>query len=366
MTTTPVTPASGPGAGSAAAAAASATPAGRIAQAAVMGAGALFFAADARNLYVSRYNRSTGMYKEQKQFPKDLLSVSNHYISFLFQAYQKRSIDNPPFLRSEGKIRLPMPDNLKDNTEVAYDTKSLSPVVGATLDILSQGSISNITAEGVGRAVTNLGTSTGTAMALNPGGPAAELANAVKAFTGVTQNPYQTVLFQNPEFKTHSFTWKFVPKNKEESDEIRDIIRTFQFHMLPGILAGAGVLFSFPSMVTVSLFPSSDYLYRFKPCVINKVDVDYAPGGESSPSFYFDTNAPTAVSLKISLQEIEYWTNHDFESNKFDDNAAINAQNAFTSQQNINTTLVERGIYDAFNAITTVRPPTPPGPGPGQ
>jgi hypothetical protein len=331
--------------------------------------GLLFASNDAKNLYVDRYRESTSKYQNQIEFPTDLTNTSKHYISFWFQAYQKRSINNSPFLRSQGTIRLPMPDNLKDNTEVTYSTKSLNPIVGAALDILSQGSVSNITrtdsamSTEVRAAAGNLATALGLATAIGRGAEAGgEVVNAAKAYTGVTQNPYQTVLFENPQFKTHSFTWKLIPSNAEESKKIKDIIRTFQFHMLPGVTTGAGVLFSFPSMVTVSLFPSSEYLYRFKPCVIDKVDIDYAPGGESSPSFYRNLpGAPTAISLKISLQEIEYWTNNDYETNTFNDTAALAAQETFRQQQTgIDQTTVQRNfsnenITNTLNQLLNIR-----------
>jgi hypothetical protein len=332
---------------------------GRVIQTAAMAIGVGAIAADARSLYDSRYNRSRTMYQDQIQFPTDLTNVSEHYISFLFQAYQKRSINNAPFLRSTGTIRLPMPDNLKDDTEVTYSQKGLSPVVGASLDLAASGripDINNLTAAD-GRAVTSTGaTAIGAGVLANRMGSTGDVVNSLKAFSGITQNPYQTVLFESPQFKTHTFTWKLIPSNEAESEKIKNIIRTFQFHMLPGVLGGAGILFSFPSMVTVSLYPSSDYLYRFKPCVIDKVSIDYAPGAESSPSFYSGTNAPTAVLLKISFQEIEYWTNNDFEANTFDDAAALAAQSSFTEQLGSQGNQIDtafRNIGSATGELTT-------------
>ena len=345
-------------AATAAAGAATAAPSliGRVASGLVIGAATSALASDARNLYDSRYNRSRNMYQNQVEFPADLTSISKHYISFRFQAYQKRSINNAPFLRSEGTIRLPIPDNLKDNTEVTYNKTSLNPIVGASLELAASGNIAdiqNVTAATAGAAAQQTGTAVGATFLANRTGNAGAIVNSLKAFSGITQNPYQTFLFENPQFKTHSFTWKLIPSNAAESEKIKNIIRTFQFHMLPGVLGGAGILFSFPSMVTVSLFPSSNYLYRFKPCVIDKVNIDYSPGGESSPSFYRGTNAPTAVSIKIDFQEIEYWTNNDFETNTFDDNAALTAQNSFIDQQGSQTNQIDQAFNELKNSNIT-------------
>ena len=78
--------------------------------------------------------------------------------------------------------------------------------------------------------------------------------------------------------------------------------------MLPGTVA-RGLLFTFPEILDIKLFPDDKFMYKFKPCVLKGMSVDYAPNG---PSFYRRTDAPTAVSISLDLQEIEFWTKNDF------------------------------------------------------
>lgn len=289
-------------------------------QTAVVGAvavGAAFAINDAVNLYSTRRDMA-GQFQDQQEFPNDLTGITPFYMSFLFQTYEKRAIKNSAFLRSRGTIRLPIPDALKDTTSVTYGQTNLSSAIGAGLEA----------AAGLGPANSTLGgiasiagaTIEGTALTVTTA-LAGEAGKAAQAYYGITPNPYQTILFEKPNFKTHSFTWKLVPKDANESNTIRNIVRTFQYHMLPGVSDDIGLFFSFPSMVTVSLFPSSEFLYRFKPCVIDNVTVNYSPG--SSPSFYRGTGAPTAVTITISLKEIEYFTNKDFSAEAFDDTTAL-------------------------------------------
>lgn len=310
------------GAGSAAQLAVRASP---YVQTAVVGAvavGGAFALSDAASLYNSRRGMA-GQFQAQRQFPNDLTSVTPFYMSFGFQAYEKRSINNSPFLRSEGTIRLPIPDSLKDTTSVTYTPTSFSgdaqkQAVGAGLEAAAGGQ----PGDSVGGFLRNIGTSAAQGAAL---GATEQLlgsaGQALKAYNGITLNPYQAILFEKPNFKSHSFTWKLVPKDGNESGIIRDIVRAFQFHMLPGVSDGVGLFFSFPSMVTVSLFPSSEFLYRFKPCVIDNVTVNYSP--DVTPSFYRGTNAPTAVTITVSLKEIEYYTNKDFSAEAYNDTAAL-------------------------------------------
>jgi hypothetical protein len=314
------------GAGAAARFARSASPYIQTAAVGAVAIGGVLAYNDAASLYNSRVNMAS-QYQEQHEFPNDLTGITPFYMSFLFQTYEKRAIKDSAFLRSRGTIRLPIPDSLKDTTSVNYGDKSLGLIAGAGLEQVA-GRETGATIGGstilsaIGNAIT--GAAQGAAVAapikLANALAADSAIDAVKAYTGMTTNPYQTILFEKPNFKSHSFTWKLVPTDYNESIIIRDIIRTFQYHMLPGVSEGVGLFFSFPSMVTVSLFPSSEFLYRFKPCVIENVAVNYSPG--ATPSFYRGTNAPTAVTITVNLKEIEYFTNKDYIGNSFDDTVA--------------------------------------------
>ena len=315
----------------------SASPTAAIIQAGVTGAiylgaaiGAGVALGEAADLFATRRDMAN-QFQDQHEFPNDLTTTTPFYISFLFQIYIKRSINNSPFLRSRGTIRLPIPDNLSDVTSVTYSTeKGLTPAIGAGLDEFAgrnrQESDFNNLRTIAAASITAGGLAT---LQNNVGG----LADAARAYSGVTLNPYQTVLFEKPNFKTHTFTWKLIPKNEVESNTIRNMIRTFQYHTLPGVSESPGLFFTFPSMVTVSLFPSSQYLYRFKPCVIKAVKVSYA---ETTPSFYRGTNAPTAITIALELTEIEYFTNKDYTGNSFDDNTALASQASLSAIRPVN------------------------------
>jgi hypothetical protein len=307
-------------------------------------AGAAFALKDATNLY----NRRSGMAAQFQQglvFPRDLVQNNrDFYVSFSFQEYKKRSINDSPFLRSTGTVRLPLPSNLKDNLSVSYAAEPLGPAVGAALEgvIGTSPSVSGESAfeTGLNRFGGALagGAAGAVAQAAQDAGGAA--ASAASAYSGMAINPFQTVLFKQPTFKKHSFSWKLMPRDEQESGIIRDLVRTFQFHTSPGVSEGAGLFFSFPSRVIVSLFPSSEFLYRFKPCVIESVDVNYAAG--SGPSFFKRSQAPTAVTFSIQMQEIEYWTNNDYEASSFNDiTSFINAGGAIVSPLARGTTPTE-------------------------
>ena len=67
------------------------------------------------------------------------------------------------------------------------------------------------------------------------------------------------------------------------------------------------VVMEYPLIVKPSFHPN-DYMFEFKQCAINSINVDYT--GAGMPAF-FTTNAPAAVRLDINLTEIDLWMRSD-------------------------------------------------------
>jgi hypothetical protein len=232
-------------------------------------------------------------------------------MSMDFSAYTRRSIYEQPFFRDIMRIRLPIPSNLVEQTSVSYDKAALGSVAGAVVDTLSPnagGSAArNAGAIASGVAVGALQNLTAGAERVT-GQP---VGAAASSLTGITANPFQTVLFKSPEFRAHTFSWKFSPASSQESETLYNIINTFKYHSLPGLLGSGGVLFSYPEILKINFQPanSTRFLYQFKPCVVESITVNFTPS--NGPSFFRDTLAPTAVEFTVRVQEIEIWTKSD-------------------------------------------------------
>lgn len=263
-------------------------------------------AADAANLYF-RNERFSEQFQSDIIFPDDLkISQNVPFMSMQFRSYKRRSIYDQPFYESQMKIVLPIPENLVDQTSVDYDKgRQLGPAAGAVVESLSgsaPGDFSEIVSR-IGTAAAGIGAAGISRLARS------DVASAASVLSGITVNPFQVVLFRSPEFKTHQFSWRFVPTNQGESEQIKNLIETFKYHSLPGLSALGGVFFSYPEILEVNFRPSDYYLYKFKPCVVESVSANFAP---NSPSFYRSSGAPTAVQFTIRLSEIEIWTKADY------------------------------------------------------
>jgi hypothetical protein len=56
-------------------------------------------------------------------------------------------------------------------------------------------------------------------------------------------------------------------------------------------------------------FSNEDYMYKFKPAVLENVTFDFSP--VQNPSFFKGTAAPTGVIIRANFLEIEYWLQED-------------------------------------------------------
>lgn len=252
-------------------------------------------------------------------FPGDLIDPSanrNSYIAIQFQKYERRSIFNQPFLSAVGGIRLPVPNQLSDNQQVNFEQAAASsPAVGAGIEQGLRGG-SGFTGSIASGVMANLGARAEQAAGAIAGSLTGASTGEMLQLGGLAQNPFLTVLFKSPNFKKHQFSWKLAPNNAQESNTIRDIVNTFKSNMLPAMAPNAGgTLLTYPNIAIISLYPDETFLYKFKPCVIESLDVNYAVGG--TPSFFKGTNAPTIVQISINLLEIEYWLKEDIENNSF-------------------------------------------------
>lgn len=259
-------------------------------------------------------------YMGNYRFPSDLTSGAgrNFYIDIQFRKYQRRSIFNQPFLQASGGIQLPIPTNLRESLRVDWRDGG-DAVSGAMIESLlgKTNNLENITGNGAIDIAKTTATSIAAGLGAGAIGKIVDKANIIPGLgtaglqlVGRAQNPFLTKLFKQPTFKEYSFTWRLAPRNAQESETVKQIISAFKANMLPAMQPGAaGVLLTYPNMAIVSLYPAEDFLFKFKPCVVTDFGVDYTDGG--MPSFFRGTNAPTLISIRVNLTEIEYWLRED-------------------------------------------------------
>ena len=129
---------------------------------------------------------------------------------------------------------------------------------------------------------------------------------------GIARNPHMAVLFQGTGFRTHSFSYKLVPRNAEESRTITKIIRAFKHAMVPEYLE-QNHFFRYPQQFRLEL-SKPDHLFKFQTCVLTGFNVNYH--GEGGPFYHNLENeeeAPVSVTVEMNFTETRIITKDEIE-----------------------------------------------------
>ncbi len=112
------------------------------------------------------------------------------------------------------------------------------------------------------------------------------------AFKGINKRKFQ-------------FSFKFIPKNKKEADEVRNIVFAFRSNMAPEFVGGAraGRKMRVPNTFDISYMydgNENQYLQKISTCVLEQCDVVY--GGDRYRTFEANEEGAPAVETQVTLQ----------------------------------------------------------------
>ena len=220
-----------------------------------------------------------------------------------------------PLKRMKHAIALHMPNNFTIRSGAQYeeaDTFMAQAFMQGT-DVLAEGATDLIKgiSEGGGGGVSGLvktladgGSAAIQSAALQnvPGG------DAVQAMAGVAPNPKKEQIFKNMDFRTFQSDYQFFPRSGTESNNIRNIINTFKFHMHPDFKDDAGFLYLYPGEFEIFYYigdQQNPYVHKHTSAVLKEVSVNYTPQGQFTS---FDNGAPTQINMTLSFQELSILT----------------------------------------------------------
>ena len=241
---------------------------------------------------------------------------------------------------SKATILLPIPSSISDSNSVSYQSSNLNSIAGAAvggvMDIMNTGrdyvdnagnadvmdglksTIGAVSAtagnikkaaggvEGAAGFVTRILASKAVAIANINITPAQILARS----TGQILNPNMELLFNGPSLRTFRFQFKFVPRGPKEAEEIRNIIRTFKYHMAPKV--DGQTFLKTPDIFELRYRQGGQphsFLHKFKQCFLSSVNVNYT--GEGNYTTYED-GTPVSMIMDLTFQELEPIYNTDY------------------------------------------------------
>ena len=134
-------------------------------------------------------------------------------------------------------------------------------------------------------------------------GSGVTLNQALGGISGTIVNPNVEMMYESPEMRTFSLTYKMFASTPGESEEIRGICNTFKKNMLPSF--GGGGFIGVPNIVRVTFMTGSKpnpFVSQFKPCAISNVSINYTPDGSWAS---YEGGAPVATNITINFKELK-------------------------------------------------------------
>ena len=221
-------------------------------------------------------------------------------------------------------ITLPMPSGgITDRNSVSWQDDSLNPAEAgfgaAALALIAGGADAgaNSFKSQLEAATKDKGTTTAL-IAIQASQKAVGANNLLGRVAGLAINSNLELLFNGPQLRDFSFSFKMTPRSKKEAQMVRSIIRTFKQAM--SVKRSKSVLLlKAPHTFRISYLTSNKdhpYLNRFKECALTNCSVNYAP--DNSYMSYDDSDpdgrSMTAYELSLNFYELEPIFDDDYET----------------------------------------------------
>ncbi len=295
------------------------------------------------------------------EFPDELQQIDHSVTFSAYETQQALRLDSGK-QNLKATITLPIPGNLQTAYNISYTETSLGALGREFMNALGNDPDavkfikSNAKALGIGAAG---GAAIGAPLTGAVGGVAIKTimdtaggdsgnasvigstligtdptAMAAASQFGVARNPHKVVLFESVGFRKHSFSYQFTPKNRGESNRLKQLIHLFKYHASPGMnptatlqlskinemldnktkfkdvtLSGGKHFFKYPEFFKIQ-FRHPSFLFQIGNSFLTSVDVNYQPAG--APTYardsLDDTPAPTQINLNLTFTETDIVT----------------------------------------------------------
>jgi len=230
-------------------------------------------------------------------------------------------------------IFLPIPENIQDSNAVDWGSNSLNGIaaraVGVAADAIGEDGIGGaigkvftgganliggLEAAGVdGKKIQNFFA----AKAVGALGFNVDAKGVVSRATGQVLNPNMELLFNNVTLRSFNFEFDLAPRDKKESETIKEMLRLFKKSM--NAKKGGGLFISSPDVFKLCYKTGGKnhkFLHSFKPMALLNMSVNYTGSGTYAT---YDDTTPVHMKLSLSFQELNpvYSEDYDTEEGSF-------------------------------------------------
>ena len=227
-------------------------------------------------------------------------------------------IQRPPTRRLDTAIAMYMPSSIQVTYATKYDNEAIGGLAAAAASIYQATGGSTSFGDALKDQLGNIAEDVkkkGLKVVLDIA-DGAGITGAREAFeitTGAVIADRMELAFKNVERRSFQYTFKMIPKNSREAEEIRKIVFAFKANMLPEMLEGRNRdTMTVPNTFNIQYMykgKENDYVHRVSECFLDNVQVTY--GGDRYKTFepHADDGAPPVeTSITLSFKEIEIIT----------------------------------------------------------
>ena len=229
-------------------------------------------------------------------------------------------VKRPPTRRLDTAIAMYMPAQVQVTYGTKYNDTEISPLAGAVgegiTDLMSGAGLSETfnkvvndsrLKDTVGKKVLTTIASTLDGVGLSGTREALEISS------GEIFADRMELAFKGVDRRAFQYTFKMIPKNSREAEEIRKIVFAFKANMLPELTQGRDRdTMTVPNTFNIQYMykgKENDYIHRVSECFLDNVQVAY--GGDRYKTFepHADDGAPPVeTTLTLAFKEIEIIT----------------------------------------------------------
>ena len=234
-----------------------------------------------------------------------------------------RALKNP-----KHTIYLPIPRQIQDANSVQYDSARLDPLEAVGAALIQQGienpnidrineTVRALTRDGVSVVENNVdaiaAAVAGRAIGALGGNVTAN--QLIARASGAILNPNLESLFQGVKLRQFPFTFEFFPRNYNEGQQVKMIIKVLKRSMAArnNKKAGRGIFIKQPDIFQLQYMKGSGehpFLNKFLPMHLTDMKINYSQSGTYS-TFYDGT--PTHMTVSCSFQEVNPVYQEDYD-----------------------------------------------------
>ena len=257
-------------------------------------------------------------------YPANLAQSHQDIIKFNLIEYIPGGIPNasragrPPSGKILGTVVLPVPNLISDTNTAEWGADSMSAVQAAVAAAAFEtiGSGFGAGMESAGKSLNDFANNPATKDLVKAEFTAAAMqgegAKLLSRASGQIINPNLELLFNGPQLRPFSFTFKLAARSESEGQTILNILRFFKKGMSPQRTPG-NLFLKAPNTFKIQYLKGTTdnpNIGRIKECALQSVITSYTPEGQYAT---FSDGVMVSYSLQMTFTELEPIFNEDYE-----------------------------------------------------